>query len=184
MTANLAMRPITGRLARKILIALSLAIGVAAALQPADARDFGHGGGHGWGGGHWDHGWRGSWGPTWSFGFYAPLYAWDPYPYPYPYYYDPPVVAPVYDSDVWPESARAYRQQAYEQAMSAPIGQSIAWSDGGVSGSVTSVRDGHSGDRYCREFLQKILIDGRYHQAYGAACETPDGGWQIVPDNP
>ncbi|TAL02079.1 MAG: hypothetical protein EPO08_08105 [Rhodospirillaceae bacterium] len=192
---NINTRP-TAHPVRTLLIS-ALMIGLVAVLQPAtaNAHDFGSGG-HGWGGHGWEgHGgghWHGSgWGPSWGISFYAPLYAWDPYPYgyPYPYYYERPIVVPVpsspdYDADIWPESARTYHQQAYAQALSAPLGQEIAWSGSGISGTVTSVRDGHSGGRYCREFLQKVVIDGRHQQAYGAACQTPDGGWQIVPDNP
>lgn len=32
----------------------------------------------------------------------------------------------------------------------------------------------------CREFQQKILIDGKEQSAYGTACRQPDGSWRVV----
>jgi surface antigen len=103
--------------------------------------------------------------------------------YPTPYYYDTyePVVisrSPAYD---WPDYT--YRRQAYAQAFAAPVGESVTWNDADGSGTITTTRDGHSGDRYCREFVQEVKIDGKREKAYGAACQQPDGSWEIVPDN-
>lgn len=33
---------------------------------------------------------------------------------------------------------------------------------------------------YCRDFTQKIIIDGLERNAYGKACLQPDGSWRIV----
>ena len=33
---------------------------------------------------------------------------------------------------------------------------------------------------YCRDFNQKIVIDGVERNAYGKACLQPDGSWRIV----
>ncbi|MFQ5953677.1 MAG: hypothetical protein ACE5JZ_01265 [Kiloniellales bacterium] len=33
---------------------------------------------------------------------------------------------------------------------------------------------------YCRDFSQKIIIDGVEQNAYGKACLQPDGSWRIV----
>lgn len=33
---------------------------------------------------------------------------------------------------------------------------------------------------YCREYLQTVVIDGRESRAYGTACRTADGSWNIV----
>lgn len=77
----------------------------------------------------------------------------------------------------------AYAQQAQNQAYSAPIGQTINWSnpESGNSGSYTAVREGQtqSGD-YCREYQQTIVVDGQAETAYGTACRNPDGSWQLV----
>jgi surface antigen len=35
-----------------------------------------------------------------------------------------------------------------------------------------------SGD-YCREFSQRIYVEGREQTAYGNACRQPDGTWKI-----
>jgi len=73
-------------------------------------------------------------------------------------------------------------QQAYTQASSAPIGQTIAWNNPntGNSGTVTPVRDGtSSAGEYCREFQQQVTIGGKQEEAYGVACRKPDGSWEI-----
>ena len=72
--------------------------------------------------------------------------------------------------------------RAYQQAQTAPIGQNIAWNnpDNGHTGGVTPVRDGTSAaGEYCREFQQTVTIGGRTEQAYGVACQQPDGSWRI-----
>jgi surface antigen len=75
-------------------------------------------------------------------------------------------------------------QQAYNQAQTAPIGQPITWDnpDNGHYGAVTPVREGthdQTGE-YCREFQQSVTIGGRREDAYGIACQQPDGSWRIV----
>jgi surface antigen len=32
----------------------------------------------------------------------------------------------------------------------------------------------------CREFTQRIVVDGEEVAAYGTACRQPDGSWKIV----
>lgn len=89
-------------------------------------------------------------------------------------------------SEVGKSLDRADKQamaQATQQAHYAPVGESIAWNnpDTGHSGSVTPVRDGRSqSGAYCREYRQTVVIDGRSEEAYGTACQQPDGTWQIV----
>lgn len=81
------------------------------------------------------------------------------------------------------EADRMRADQALVQAQSAPVGQTIAWNnpENGHRGTVTPVRDGTSSTgRYCREFQQTVSIGGRTEEAYGTACQQPDGSWQIV----
>lgn len=78
-----------------------------------------------------------------------------------------------------------YQQRAHEAALSeatmAPIGSAIIWNQSGRSGSVTAVRDGATPDgRPCREFRQEVIIGGDKTEAYGTACQQPDGSWQVV----
>ncbi len=68
-------------------------------------------------------------------------------------------------------------------ARSAPLGQQINWNNPQTNhyGSTTATRDGYSeSGKYCREFYQTISIGNRNEQAYGTACQQPDGSWQIV----
>ena len=71
------------------------------------------------------------------------------------------------------------------RALAAPVGESMVWNSDrgvgdGINGAVTTTRDGWAGERYCREFRQEITIDGRSQEAYGTACQMPNGDWQLV----
>jgi surface antigen len=76
-----------------------------------------------------------------------------------------------------------YAHRAQTQAQTAPIGQTIAWSnpDSGHSGTVTPVREGTmtSTGEYCREYQQNVQVGGQTQKAYGTACRQPDGSWRI-----
>jgi surface antigen len=81
------------------------------------------------------------------------------------------------------EVDRLKAYQAYERAAEAPIGETITWNNPQTqhSGSVTPVREGTtSSGLYCREFQQSVRIGGRTEQAYGTACQQPDGSWRMV----
>jgi surface antigen len=76
-----------------------------------------------------------------------------------------------------------YAQQASQRAQTAPLGSAITWNnpESGNSGTITPVRDGRSSNgRYCREYSQSIVVDGRKETGYGTACQNPDGTWQVV----
>ena len=142
-------------------------------------------------------------GPSFSFWYYnpPPVYYRPP---PRPYWYDPAPyqpyvgsgiylgsrrgrlivwsVLPVFFYDRLGPSRRGYHERAYEQAMTAPVGQSIIWNDGGDRGRVQVTREGYAGNRACREFQQEIVVDGRQQNAYGTACQAPDGSWELVGD--
>lgn len=72
---------------------------------------------------------------------------------------------------------------AEQRAYTAPIGQQITWNNpqNGNSGVIVPTRDGYSPNgAYCREFQQTITVGGQQQQAYGKACQQPDGSWKIV----
>lgn len=77
----------------------------------------------------------------------------------------------------------AYAQRAQHRAYSAPIGETVTWSnpESGNRGTYTPTREGTSSTgRYCREYSQTIYVDGRQESAYGTACRNPDGTWEIM----
>ncbi|MGE4064027.1 MAG: hypothetical protein AB7E79_11735 [Rhodospirillaceae bacterium] len=159
--------------------------------------------GRGWGHRGWGH--RG-WGRDhFSLGFtyvvppayygprpydYPAYYGAAPYGYPTRSYYRPgfyPVggvvafSAPVRDR--LGSRTRGVYYDAYMSALDAPVGESINWRDGRISGDVTTTRDGWAGERYCREFRQNIIIDGKTEEAYGTACRNEaDTDWEIIPN--
>ncbi len=81
------------------------------------------------------------------------------------------------------EQKRAH-ESAQVKATTAPVGEEISWNANGVTGSVTTVRDGTStSGRYCREFQHQVNIAGKSQQAYGVACRQPDGSWEVITTN-
>ena len=73
---------------------------------------------------------------------------------------------------------------AAQQAFNGPINQSIVWNnpDSGNRGTVTSTKDGRDTrtGAYCREYQTTVVVGGRSEQAFGTACQQPDGAWQIM----
>lgn len=146
---------------------------------------------HGYGGYGWYH--RPAYYPR---AYYPP--AFHPYAYsapryysyyPRPSYYRPypgPIIGltlfPAYVGSALTMYDRDVYAAAYRRALAAPVGQAMAWNSGAVAGTVTTTRDGWAGERYCREFRQDVVISGTRQEATGTACQTPNGDWQIVPN--
>jgi surface antigen len=74
--------------------------------------------------------------------------------------------------------------QAEQQAHTAPVGEKIVWNnpDSGNYGSVTPIRDGRNAqtNAYCREYQTTVTVGGREQEAYGTACQQPDGSWKVT----
>ncbi len=79
---------------------------------------------------------------------------------------------------------QAYAMRAQKQALEAPIGQTISWSnpDSGHYGQVTPTRAGRdtSTGAYCREYQTEVIVGGESQVGYGTACRMPDGDWKIT----
>jgi surface antigen len=79
---------------------------------------------------------------------------------------------------------QAYAGRAVQQAYAAPIGQQIVWNnpESGNSGVIVPIREGRQANTnaYCREYQQTVTVGGRTQQAFGQACQQPDGSWKIV----
>jgi surface antigen len=79
---------------------------------------------------------------------------------------------------------QAYYQRASQQAVAAPIGETVTWNNpqSGNYGSVTPTREGYqtSTGAYCREYQQEIVVGGQRKEGYGQACRQPDGSWKVV----
>ncbi len=138
-----------------------------------------------------DSRWRG-YGPAWN---HSP-WAWEPAPR---YRYAPRNRASRVDpweALAWGVGAailfealtdhdRDDQRNAYNRALSAPVGESIVWNNANnnTGGEVRVTRDGTAGDKYCREFQQTITVNGQQQNAWGISCQEPDGSWKIVPQN-
>lgn len=117
-------------------------------------------------------------GPYWG-GYYAPYY------YPYPAYRRS-VVYRDYDAYRDYDHRQGLLASPYvQQALVADVGESVTWANGGVIGRVTTTRDGWSGEKYCREFVESITVNDSTRDTTGTACQGPDGGaWQMVANQP
>lgn len=54
---------------------------------------------------------------------------------------------------------------------------------GTIVAGITIATPAKANDNYCRDFNQKIRINGELEQAYGRACLQPNGTWKIVSTN-
>ena len=79
------------------------------------------------------------------------------------------------------------KQMAYQAQQvaleSTRTGETGTWRnpDTGHYGSYTPTKTYEtSSGQYCREYQEKVVIDGKTHSAYGTACRQPDGSWKIV----
>jgi len=184
------------------VIVAGLAMSTPSEARPSHGHGHGHGRSHlslnlGFGVGPY---WGSAWGPR----YYGPTYYYRPYPYYRPYYEysyappPPPPATPYFGTgisatvglDLFPaplgdhfdDHTKDTYYGAYRQALAAPVGDTVTWTDAGVSGSVTTTRDGWAGQQYCREFRQTINVDGRRQDAVGTTCRDPNGVWQLVPN--
>ncbi len=178
-------------LAAKLLIAAALAAGsTVAGVSAAEARTSvvigANFGGPGFSSGyyHRPHFWGG---PRVSVGLGAGPYwggYWQPYYYPYPYYRST-VIYRDYDSYRDYDRPQSLLASPYvQQALVADVGESVTWANGGVIGRVTTTRDGWSGEKYCREFVESVTVNGSTRDTTGTACQAAGGTWQMVANQP
>ena len=79
---------------------------------------------------------------------------------------------------------RRRARRAYARAMSAPVGQRIAWNNPNSRnfGSYETPREGRdrASGAYCREYKSTINVGGWDEYSVGTACRQPDGTWRII----
>lgn len=77
----------------------------------------------------------------------------------------------------------AYANQAGQNAFeTAPTGQAVAWNnpDSGHSGTITPTHTYEPAPgQYCREYQQTITVGGEKQKSFGTACRQPDGSWKV-----
>jgi surface antigen len=76
-----------------------------------------------------------------------------------------------------------YVQEATYAALEQnPTGTASTWRnpDTGHYGAVTPTWTYRTEQGDCREFEQRVVIDGREEVAFSAACREPDGRWRII----
>ena len=81
------------------------------------------------------------------------------------------------------EYDRKLSEKSATQALEyAPSGNSVEWKnpDNDNRGSITPTKTFKKESRYCREYIQEVIIGGEKSKAYGQACRMPDGSWEII----
>jgi surface antigen len=79
------------------------------------------------------------------------------------------------------------KKNAQSSLEKVPSHQTSTWvnPDTGHSGSITPTRTyQNASGEYCREYQQKVIINGVEQEAYGQACRQPDGTWKIASTPP
>lgn len=79
---------------------------------------------------------------------------------------------------------RAALERNTYASFNAPLNQPIVWDNPQNNNRVivTPTQEGRQAgtNAYCREYQQTIIVGGRSEQAFGRACQQPDGSWKIV----
>lgn len=82
------------------------------------------------------------------------------------------------------ERDRTMQDTAAAEAMNAPVGKPVAWSnpESGNAGSVTTLKETTrpADGATCRSFEQSVTTkDGRVATERGTACRNADGSWRV-----
>jgi surface antigen len=75
-----------------------------------------------------------------------------------------------------------YNRSSQQALETAQTNTPVTWRnpDSGNSGTITPTRTFQTSDgTYCREYTQKIVVQGKPAQGYGKACRQADGTWKI-----
>lgn len=79
--------------------------------------------------------------------------------------------------------APRYRMKVAQMLEHTPSRRSMSWRnpDSGRQYTVTPwwIYQRSAARRYCREYILKAQVGGRYQQIYSTACRQPDGSWQV-----
>ena len=81
------------------------------------------------------------------------------------------------------EYDRQMMEKSSRQALEfSPSGNSVEWKNpvGRNSGSITPTKTFKESGRYCREYVQEVMIGGEEQKTDGKACHQPDGNWKII----
>ncbi|HVJ51952.1 MAG TPA: hypothetical protein VM689_05790 [Aliidongia sp.] len=83
------------------------------------------------------------------------------------------------------EADAAFRDQAFAQAWTIPIGQAVDWQNpvSGNEGRIEARRDSVSGGRPCRELLESLTIERQTSRGVTVGC-LAEQGWQVVRSAP
>lgn len=65
----------------------------------------------------------------------------------------------------------------YRALEGAAVGQPVAWSGQGVSGSVTAAAPYQVGSQNCRQYTHTVTVAGKDTVARGVACRNSNGSW-------
>ncbi len=77
------------------------------------------------------------------------------------------------------DRAKALQAEQYALA-SVPAGETVSWQGRDAEGSVTAASPYQVGDQNCRQYTQRVFVNGQEYVGRGAACRGDDGLWTLL----
>ncbi len=89
------------------------------------------------------------------------------------------IIGPVAGDRFSERDRRRALEAEYRALETAPVGQSVAWSNdrSGFSGEVSAAQAYQVGSQNCRQYTHRVNAGGQQIEARGTACRAENGAW-------
>lgn len=89
------------------------------------------------------------------------------------------IIGPVAGDRLAGRDRRRALEAEYRALETAPVGQSISWSNerSGFSGEVAAAQAYQVGSQNCRQYTHRVNAGGQQIEARGTACRDENGAW-------
>jgi surface antigen len=89
------------------------------------------------------------------------------------------IIGPVAGNRFSDRDRRRALEAEYRALETAPVGQSVAWSNDrtGFSGEVAAAQAYQVGSQNCRQYTHRVNAGGQQIEARGTACRDENGAW-------
>lgn len=85
------------------------------------------------------------------------------------------------------EDSDRYARSTYDAFLNEPVGSETSWQNPATGSHGTTTITGayvRPDGVPCKEFTQRVRLNGEQREVGGAACQAPDGTWQVVDITP
>lgn len=89
------------------------------------------------------------------------------------------IIGPAAGNRLSDRDRRRALEAEYRALETAPVGQSVAWSNDrtGFSGEVAAAQAYQVGSQNCRQYTHRVNAGGQQIEARGTACRDENGAW-------